>query len=322
MKSVLTFDFEVDKINNQIHVKREFAADVPLVWQAWTTSEMLDQWWAPRPYETKTISLDFKEGGRWFYAMISPEGEKHYCVADYSSIEEHKIFKHLDAFCDENQVLNTQMPRTQWTSQFDANGDNTLVSLTMQYQKLEDLENIIAMGFKEGFTMAMDNLDQYIAAQFYLRKQNKTDYQARVCVYLNFPGNTEEAFNFYKSVFRTEFSGKGIQRFGDLPTAPSHPPMAETVKNKILHIELPLIGNHVLMASDAPKEMGFTVTMGNNMHIQLELESREETTRLFEGLSAGGNITMPLQDMFWGAYFGSLTDKFGINWMFSYTAKD
>ncbi|MBK7341811.1 MAG: VOC family protein [Saprospiraceae bacterium] len=137
--------------------------------------------------------------------------------------------------------------------------------------------------------------------------------------YLNFPGNTEEAFHFYRSVFRTDFSGDGIHRFGDLPPDANHPPVAENVKQMILHIELPITGGHVLMGTDAHEEMGFTVTRGNNMHISVEPETREEAQRSFDELSVGGEITMPIQDMFWGAYFGSLTDRFGINWMVNFT---
>ena len=140
---------------------------------------------------------------------------------------------------------------------------------------------------------------------------------ALINIYLNFPGNTEEAFNFYKSVFRSEFSGKGIQRFGDIPDEPGNPPVMDSVKKMVLHVELPILGGHVLMATDAPKEMGFTLSPGNTMHICLEPETRKETKRLFDALSGGGNITMPLEDMFFGAYFGSCTDKFGINWMFN-----
>ncbi|UMY67210.1 VOC family protein [Flavobacterium sp. HJ-32-4] len=136
--------------------------------------------------------------------------------------------------------------------------------------------------------------------------------------YLNFPGNTEEAFLFYRSVFRSEFSGGGIQRFAQAPQAPDQPPMSESLKNLVLHVELPILGGHVLMATDAPEEMGFTVATGNNMHISLEPDSKEEAERLFNELSVGGNITMPLQDMFWGAYFGSFTDRFGINWMVNF----
>jgi PhnB protein len=137
---------------------------------------------------------------------------------------------------------------------------------------------------------------------------------ARVSTYLNFPGNTEEAFNFYKSVFGGDFNGP-IARFGDMPAQPGQPPMSETLKQGVLHIELPVLGGHVLMATDAPAEMGFTVRPGNHTHINLEPDTRAEADRLFAGLSAGGKVDMPLQDMFWGAYFGSFTDKYGICWM-------
>ena len=149
----------------------------------------------------------------------------------------------------------------------------------------------------------------------------KTSNKARVCTYLNFPGNTEEAFLFYRSVFKTEFSGKGLQRFGDIPADAGHPPVAEAIKKMILHVELPILGGHILMATDAPKEMGMTLTQGNNMHICLEPETKAETKKLFDALSEGGNIVMPLADMFFGAYFGECTDRFGINWMFNCTEK-
>lgn len=137
---------------------------------------------------------------------------------------------------------------------------------------------------------------------------------------MNFPGNTEEAFLFYRSVFRTEFIN-GIQRFGEIPAEAGHPPIAEAIKNMVLHVELPLLGGHILMGTDAPKEMGFTLAKGNNMHICIEPETREEAKRLFDELSVGGNITMPLADMFFGAYFGEFSDKYGINWMINYQNK-
>ena len=144
---------------------------------------------------------------------------------------------------------------------------------------------------------------------------------ARVSTYLNFPHNTEEAFNFYKSVFGGEFSGGGIARFSDIPSSPDMPPLPEEDKNLVMHIELPILGGHVLMGTDAPESMGFQVNFGNNVHINLEPDTREETKRLFTALSGGGKITMELQDMFWGAYYGSCTDKFGVQWMFNCTEK-
>ncbi len=320
MNPNLQFDFIVNKENNTINVKREFAAGLQLVWDAWTKPELLDQWWAPKPYQTRTVSMDFREGGMWLYYMESPQGEKHYCLNHYKKIVPLKNFSGLDAFCDEKGNINTEFPRTVWNNTFiETSNDITTVSIVAQYEKLEDLEKIISLGFKEGFTMALGNLDQYLEAQVKLRKQNKTSNKARVCTYLNFDGKTEEAFLFYRSVFRSEFVGKGIQRFGDIPASPENPPIAEEIKKMILHVELPITGGHILMGTDAPKEMGFTLNKGNNMHICLEPESRAEADRLFNELSAGGNITMPMADMFFGSYFGEFSDKYGINWMINYS---
>ncbi|KAA8479698.1 uncharacterized protein YndB with AHSA1/START domain [Arcticibacter tournemirensis] len=162
MKTVLLFEFTVDKGSNTVNVRREFAANLNLVWDAWTTPELLDQWWAPKPYRTETKSMDFREGGSWLYAMISPANEKHWCKNDYHKIDGHKSFTALDAFCDENGVANQDMPRTVWTNVFSATGDKTLVTITAKYDSLADLEKIIEMGFKEGFTMALGNLDELL----------------------------------------------------------------------------------------------------------------------------------------------------------------
>ena len=138
---------------------------------------------------------------------------------------------------------------------------------------------------------------------------------SRVNTYLNFVRNTEEAFNFYKSVFGGEFGGGGIARFSDIPPSPDAPPIPDADKNLIMHIELPITGGHVIMGTDAPESMGFKVIPGNNIHISLEPDTRAETKNLFDALSQGGAITMELQVMFWGAYYGSVTDKFGVQWM-------
>lgn len=144
---------------------------------------------------------------------------------------------------------------------------------------------------------------------------------ARVSIYLNFSRNTEEAFLFYKSIFGGEFTGGGIARFKDIPPSDDMPPLSEEDKNLVMHIELPILGGFVLMGSDAPEFMGFAVNTGNNVHINLEPDTREDTKKLFEVLSQGGKVTQELQDMFWGAYYGSCTDKFGIQWMFNCVSK-
>jgi len=322
MNPHLQFDFKVDKEKNTIDVQREFAADLDLVWDAWTKPELLDLWWAPKPYQTRTKSMDFRKGGFWLYAMLSPENIAHWCRSDFKQIAQKSSFSGLDAFCDENGIVNTEFPRSLWNVNFRvAQAETTAVSIIIKYNSLADLEKIIELGFKEGFTMALENLDQYLAARFKLRGELRLDNTARVCTYLNFPGNTEEAFKFYRSVFKTEFSGKGIQHFGDLPADADHPPIADVIKKMVLHVELPITGNHVLMGTDAPKEMGFTLVQGNNMHICIEPPTRDEATRLFNELSEGGNITMPLKDMFFGSYFGEFSDKYGINWMINFQTK-
>src|SRR5687767_16002716 len=112
MNKTILMDFQVDKEAKQIKVTREFDAPLDLVWQAWTNSEILDQWWAPKPWKAVTKSMDFREGGTWLYYMQGPEGEKHWCKAEYKSIKPQKFFSWLDAFCDEKGVINKDMPRT------------------------------------------------------------------------------------------------------------------------------------------------------------------------------------------------------------------
>jgi PhnB protein len=132
--------------------------------------------------------------------------------------------------------------------------------------------------------------------------------------YLNFAGNTEEAFTFYKSVLGGDF--KFLQRFKDTPEGGKIP---ANEKDKIMHVALPVGKGNTLMATDALESMGQKLTVGNNFHLSLEAESKEEADKLFEGLSAGGKVTVPLADAFWGAYFGMVTDKFGIQWMVNHT---
>ena len=138
---------------------------------------------------------------------------------------------------------------------------------------------------------------------------------AEVSPYLNFAGNTEQAFNFYKSVFGGEFLA--VMRFKDNPQCGE---MAEADKERIMHIALPISGGTVLMGTDSLESLGQKLTFGNNFYICISPDSKEEADRLFNGLSASGKIEVPIQDMFWGAYWGAFTDKFGVQWMINYHA--
>jgi PhnB protein len=136
---------------------------------------------------------------------------------------------------------------------------------------------------------------------------------AAINSYLNFMGNTEEAFNFYKSVFGGEFAM--LQRFKDTPESDK---LSAGDQNKLMHIALPIGNRNVLMGTDALESMGHTITFGNNFSLSISADSKEEAEKIFNGLAEGGDVEMPLQDTFWGAYFGMAADKFGIKWMVNY----
>lgn len=315
--------FTKDLQNKKINVVRAFDAPLNLVWQAWTESEILDQWWAPKPYRAETKIMDFREGGYWLYQMVGPQHTEHssWCKEEYKTIIILQKIANAVSFCDENGITDTGFPTMNWEKNFIDGGEHTTVNIDIYFDKEADMQTIVGMGFQEGFTAGLSNLDHYLSTGFKIRKDLKTSNAARVTTYLNFPGNTEEAFNFYKEVFKGEFTGKKLTRFGDIEV-PAEIQMSEADKKLIIHGELTIMGGHVLMATDAPESMGFKLQTGNNMHINLEPESREETERLFNELSAGGVVTMPLSDMFFGAYFGSLIDKYGINWMLSYQVNE
>lgn len=164
MNSNLLFDFSVNKENNTIHIKREFNANLELVWQAWTTAELLDQWWGPKPWRAETKTMDFREDGFWHYAMVSPEGEKHWAKANYISIVKEKSFTAKDGFCDENGTMNTAFPQNLWENSFNEKENKVQVDMLLTFDTLADLEKTIEMGFKEGMTMGLQQLDELLIA--------------------------------------------------------------------------------------------------------------------------------------------------------------
>jgi len=165
MKANLKMDFTVDKQNSTVNVAREFNAAIPNIWAAWTEAELLDQWWAPAPWKSKTKKMDFKVGGRRLYAMVGPEGEEHWALADFTSITPKTNFKFSDAFCDSNEKINPDLPKSDWDVSFSEKDDLTVVEIAIKHKNLEDLEQIIAMGFKEGFTIALESLEKIFAAR-------------------------------------------------------------------------------------------------------------------------------------------------------------
>lgn len=163
MNTNLAFDFSVNKANNTISVKREFAAERPLVWDAYTKSELLDQWWAPKPWQARTKTMDFREGGHWHYAMVGPEGEEHWSLVEYQRIQVQKKFTGRDAFADADGNVNTDLPQSKWDVSFEDKGPITLVQIQISYDDLAQLEATLQMGFKDGLSLAMDGLDELLS---------------------------------------------------------------------------------------------------------------------------------------------------------------
>lgn len=161
MKNNLLFDFIVDKTTKTVIVNREFAAELPLVWDAYTKQEILDQWWAPKPWESRTKFMDFRVGGRRFYAMVSPEGQEHWSIQKYTSISPKTNFKLFNAFADKDE--NPELPGSDWDLNFSEQSGKTKVSITIYNESLARLEKMIEMGFKEGFTMTLNNLEDLLA---------------------------------------------------------------------------------------------------------------------------------------------------------------
>lgn len=162
MSKNLTFDFDVDKINKTITVQRAFAASRQLVWDAYTKSEITDQWWAPKPWQARTKKQDFSEGGEWLYAMVGPGGEEHWALARYHKIKPIEYFSAFDAFSDSDGNINESMPQSEWDVWFKDHGDHTIVSFVIHYSELAQLEATIEMGFKEGLSSAMEGLDELL----------------------------------------------------------------------------------------------------------------------------------------------------------------
>ena len=156
----LLFDFTVDKTTKTVSITKEFDAELSLVWDAFTKKEILDQWWAPKPYLSETKVMDFKVGGRRFYAMVSPEGQKHWAIQKYTSITPTTNFKYLNAFADENE--NPDLPGSDWDHTFTEQNGTTTVHITIYNESLERMERQIEMGFKEGFTMTLNYLGEFL----------------------------------------------------------------------------------------------------------------------------------------------------------------
>ena len=294
--------------DREIRLSRLVNAPIDLVWEVWTNPEHIKEWWGPDGFTNTISKMDVRKNGEWNLTMHGPDGTDYKNKSVFKEITKHEkiVYEHISG------------PRFLATISFEAQGDKTFIDWHMLFESKEEfIRTVKTFKADEGLRQNMEKLNHYLSTNLQLRKQTKTSKMARVTTYLNFPGNTEEAFNHYKTIFNGEFSGVGLRRFGDIEMPAGMPPLSDADKKLIIHAELTILAGHVLMATDAPESMGLKLERGNNMHINLEPDSKKEAKRLFDALSEGGNVTMPLEDMFWGAYFGTCTDKYGINWMFN-----
>lgn len=157
-RTVFTEDLE----KKTITVKRTFSAPLDKVWSAWTERELLEQWWGPEPYRAVSKSFDFREGGHWHYYMESPDGDRHWCLVEYKEIQPKERFFASDCFCDEDRNPAPQMPGNDWENQFTADGDQTHVLVTLTFVSAEELQRTMEMGFKEGFSMGLEQLENLL----------------------------------------------------------------------------------------------------------------------------------------------------------------
>lgn len=160
MKNNLLFDFTVDKAKKTVHITREFDADLSLVWDAFTKAEILDQWVAPKPWVSKTKFMDFKVGGRRFYAMVSPEGHERWAIQRYTAISPKTNFKMFNVFADKDE--NPELPGSDWDYTFSEQNGKTKVNVTIYNESLARMEKLIEMGFQEGFVMTLKQLDDLL----------------------------------------------------------------------------------------------------------------------------------------------------------------
>jgi len=155
--------FTADVKARSIYISRTFKAPLANVWRAFTESELLDRWWGPAPWRAETRLMDFRPGGYWLYAMVGPGGERHWSRVNYLIVNVHKNIEAEDGFCDEDGNMNLNMPLTRWNNIFSEMPEGTRVEFKLLFSREKDLETIVSMGFEEGFTQGLRQLEVLLA---------------------------------------------------------------------------------------------------------------------------------------------------------------
>lgn len=285
-----------------ITVETTIDASLEKVWHYFNTPVHVQNWNnASADWHTPFAENDLREGGTFCYRMAARNGRKSFDFTGvYTKVEEMKEIRYR---LDDNREVCIFFAREE-------NG-------TRLTEKFEPENEYPLQVQKDGWQAILDNFKMYVeddpeSGNTSTKAAATTATGVTLNPYLNFNGNTEEAFNFYRSVFGGEFLV--LQRFRDTPEAEKLP---ESEQNKIMHVALP-VGSNILMATDVVESFGQQVTSGTNSYLSLHPDSEKEARRLFRELSKGGEVEMEMQEMFWGALYGSFTDKFGIKWMVNF----
>lgn len=311
-------------IENEILISRFFEAPREMVWKAWTEPDLVKAWWGPKGYSIPVCKINLKLGGEYHLCMHSPEGQNFWSKGTYLEVVKNEKLVMTDSFSDEEGNI---LPASaygmsgDWPSEllisvtFDDYEDKTRIVIRHVGTPEGEMTDLTEKGWKE----SIDKLSVLIEEENKkLSVQNSASTKLDINPYLNFPGNAEEAFTFYKSVFGGEFIM--IMRYRETPDGEKFPP---ELQDKIMHIAMPLGKNgNILMATDVIEPIGQKIINGNNFYISISAGSKAEADRIFNRLSEGGAVEMAMNTTFWGSYFGMFRDKFGVQWMISSSNND
>ena len=312
-------------IESELVISRIFNAPREHVWKMWTDPELTKTWWGPKDFTAPVCKINLRVGGEYHFCMRSPDGKDYWSKGTYLELVKPGKIVMTDSFADENGNI---VPASDYGMQ----GDWPLeLQVTVTFEDYDgktrfvlkhhglpegEMAEMTEAGWNESLDKLAESLNQMQDVNIKSTAESSKTTTLTINPYLNFPGNTEEVFNFYKSVFGGEF--QMLMRFRETPDGDKMPP---DVQNKIMHIALPLGKENILMASDALESMGQKLTVGNNFYITISTASKQEADSLFCKLSESGKIEMAMNSTFWGSYFGMCKDKFDIQWMISYDEK-
>jgi uncharacterized glyoxalase superfamily protein PhnB/uncharacterized protein YndB with AHSA1/START domain len=314
------------KAKDAIVITRTFNAPLELVWDAWSKPEHYKRWWGPEGFTCPYADIDFRKGGKYLSSMRASDGNEYWGTGEFREIIPLKKIVYTDNFADDKGNIvsgDYYGMEGDWSKDMfvtitfeEVNGKTKMI---LQHEGLPAGEH--SRNAKTGWEESLNKMERFLSEETAKKNPAGSDSNygkeikpAQLNPYLLFNYKCEEAFDFYRSVFGGEFQMKS--KFKEMPgySGPA------TDGERIMHIALPLKNGSMLMGSDSPGD-DVKITAGNNVSISFSADSEAEAEKVFNGLSNGGQVTMPLEKTFWNAYFGMCIDKYGVNWMVGYDYK-